>query len=154
MLFIVFFSVSSGFAQYNFTGHNFIGKSQEYITNLYSNDPEYLVAADTLHFEKVMIKCKGAKLYPYYTYEIDLETDRCITYGFVSKDREVFKAYIEILDFIGKVIETDSTKTNLRYMVKLPKRKVFYVIKQPFAGSNIITKQGLFYILIREELEN
>lgn len=146
IFFVLIIIQSTSFGQ-----HNFIGKSQKYITNLYDNDPEYTISTDTLHFEKILIKCRGVDLYPYYTYEIDLNTDRCISYGFVSKNREVFKTYIELLNFIGRIVETDSTNTNMTYIVTLPERKILYVIKQPFAKSNIITKQGLFYVLISEE---
>jgi len=132
---------------------NFLGKSQEYIYGLYTNDPEYEITTDTVHFEKVVIKCKGVQAYPYYTYEIDLLTDRCVSYGFVSKNREVLKTYIEILEYIGTVAEKDSVNSKVTYVVKLPKRKVIYTIKQPYAASNVITKQGLFYILVREEKE-
>ena len=131
--------------------HNLLGQTQKYITKLYELDPEYIVQVDTIGAEKVLITCKTSTIYPYYTYELDVITDKCISYGFVSRNREVLRAQLEILSYVGKLIERDSTSTNFIYVVNLPEKRVFYSIKQPFSKSTIKTRQDLFYIMVTEE---
>ncbi len=131
--------------------HNMLGKSQEFITGFYKYDPEFLIFTDTLNENKILLSCKSANVYPYHTYEIDLVKDECTSYGFVSKNKDILKTYIELLAYIGEQIQTDSTHSNFVYAVKLPEKTVYYSIRRPYANSNIITRQNLFYILISEE---
>lgn len=142
------------FVTKSYTQHNFLGKDQLFITNHYRLDPEFSIFIDTIKSNKILVTCKSSSTYPYYTYEIDMITDICISYGFVSKNRDVLNTYIENLDYLGKIIKTDSLLINFIYLVELPEKKIYYSVKQPFADSNIITRKDLFYILITEEKKN
>ena len=133
--------------------HNMLGRSQEFITGFYKYDPEFIIETDTLNEEKILLSCKSSNIYPYHTYEIDLIQDQCTSYGLVSKNKDVLKTYIEFLAYIGKVVQTDSSGTNYVYAVDLTDKTVFYSIRRPYANSNIITRQNLFYILITEEIK-
>ncbi len=133
--------------------HNFLGKNQSFIVDYFMLDPEYSVNIDTLKTNKVLITCKSPDVYPYHTYEINLIEDKCISYGFVSKNKDILKGFIEILDHIGSIVKSDESFTNFIYMVELPEKKVFYSIRQPFAESKIITRRDLFYVLITEEVK-
>jgi len=137
-----------------YTQHNLLGKSQAYITNLFQYDPEYIVNVDTISPTKAVVKCKTTNAYPYYTYELNLLEDKCISYGFVSKNQQILRTHVEVLDFVGKVIERDSSFTNFVYEVESPERKVFYSVKQPFAKSEIRTRRDIYYILVTEETKN
>ena len=131
--------------------HNFLGKDKSYIINYFKIDPEFTVSIDTIRSNKLQIICKTSSMYPYHTYEIDLISDVCISYGFISKNRDVFNTYIENLDYLGKIVKADSSYKNFVYSVELSDRRIYYSIKQPFADSNIKTRRNLFYILITEE---
>ncbi len=145
-LFFTLLLSASGFSQ-----HNLLGKSQEYIANMYRYDPEFIVKIDTISPLKAIIKCKTSKTYPYYTYELDLLEDRCISYGFVSKNQEILRTHIELLSFLGKIIERDSAFVNIVYEIETVNKKIFYSVKQPFAKSQIRTRRDIYYILITEE---
>jgi hypothetical protein len=146
LLLILLFLTTNLFGQ-----HNLIGQTQDYILKKYQYDPEYTVKIDTINDDKIIITCRTFDIYPYYTYEIDMLTDRCISYGFISRNRDIFKSQIETLDYLGKLVESDSTSTNFVYEINLPDKKVFYTVRQPFAKSQIKTRRDLYYILVTEE---
>ncbi len=135
---------------YIYAQHNLLDKSQEFIIGFYKYDPEFTVHIDTLNRNKALITCKSVEIYPYYTYEIDLIEDRCISYGFVSKNKYVLESYIELLGYMGTIIQTDSSFTKFVYKVTLKNKIIYYTIKQPYANSNISTRKNIFYIMVNE----
>jgi hypothetical protein len=146
-LFLIF-----SFISFNLFGqHNLIGKTQDFILTKYQYDPEYTVKIDTINDNKILITCRTFEIYPYYTYEIDKLTNKCISYGFISRNREIFKSQIEMLDYLGKLIETDSSATNFVYELTLPEKKIYYTVRQPFVKSQIKTRRDLYYILVTED---
>jgi len=145
------FVISSLFSELCMAQHNLLGKSQEFIEGLFKYDPEFYIEKDTLNDDKLLLTCKSSQIYPYHTYEIDLTRDRCISYGYVSKNPDVLKTYFELLGFIGKVVQAENNSANLVYAVNIENRTIYYSIRRPYANSNIITRQNVFYILVTEE---
>ncbi len=132
--------------------HNLLGKSQDFIEGLYKYDPEFFVEKDTLNEDKILITCKSSETYPYHTYEIDLTRDRCVSYGYVSKNPDILKTYLEVLGYLGKVVQTDNNFSNFVYEVCLDDRTVYYSIRRPYSDSSVITRRNIFYILITENV--
>lgn len=131
--------------------HNFLGKTQGNIQRFYRNKSDFSVRVDTLRNDRILLTARNTTDYPYYSYEIDAIEDKCVSYGFVSKNRDILKTYIEVLDFSGSLISADSSFVNFIYMIDLTDKKIYYSIKQPFANSNIISRRNLFYILVTQE---
>lgn len=136
---------------YVFSQHNLLGKSSEFIKGFYKYDPEYIVDIDTLNSQKILINCQTGNDYPYHTYEIDMLTDKCSSYGYVSNNKNVLKTYMEFLGFLGKVVKTDSIYSHTVYAVDLPKKTVYYSIKKPYPESNILPQKNIFYIVVTQE---
>ncbi|GEM_PF-1285360 len=149
-LFIAFM-LSSIFSEVCTAQHNLLGKSQEFIEGLYKYDPEFYFEKDTINDDKLLLTCKTSEVYPYHTYEVDLTRDKCMSYGYVSKNPDILKSYFEILGFIGKVVQSEQNSANLVYAVDLENRTVYYSIRRPYANSSIITRQNVFYILVTED---
>ncbi len=130
--------------------HNFLGKTQEYIVKYFDHDPEYTVVIDTIG-KNILLTCKTSQPYPYYTYELDMKSNRCISFGIVSKNRELLDGYIDMLDYLGKIVQRDSAFTNVTYQIDLPNVRCYFLLKQPFVNSEYISRRNIFYILVTEE---
>lgn len=133
--------------------HNFLGENQEFIVNHFKEDPEYSVNLDSVNDFTILITCKTFEQYPYYTYEIDIQRDVCISYALVSKDRQILDTYIDILDHLGEIIERDSSFQNFTYKVEGIDKNSYYSIKQPYVNSTYYSRRNIFYVLITEELK-
>lgn len=131
--------------------HNMLGKTQKYIRSFYNLSMEYLLKVDTLASESILLSYKTENQYPFYTYEIDLGEDQCVSYGIVSKDNSTLKAYIDLLDYVGELIEVDSTYNNFTYKIETKQKTCFFTIKQPYFNSQFLTRRSLFYILVTEQ---
>ena len=77
--------------------------------------------------------------------------DKCVSFGIVSKDHSTLRTYIDLLDYIGEMVEVDSTYNNFTYQVKNDGRICFFTIKQPYINSQFLTRRNLFYILVTEK---
>jgi hypothetical protein len=128
-----------------------LGKSQKYIRSFYELSNEFSLKTDTLSKRSILLSFRPEKQYPFYTYEINTVEDACVSYGVVSKDPNVLKTYLDILDFIGEVVEMDSTYNNFTYKVATDQKVCFYSIKQPYFNSQFLTRRNLFYILVTEQ---
>ncbi len=131
--------------------HNMLGKSQKYIRSFYNLSLEYALKVDTITTNSLMLSYKTDQQYPFYTYEINLEDDLCVSYGIVSKDNATLKTYLEFLNYVGELIEVDSTYNNFTYKIETNQKTIFFTIKQPYFNSQFLTRRSLFYILITEE---
>ena len=134
--------------------HNMLGKSQKYIRSFFELSSEFSLKVDTLSKRSILLSYKPEKQYPFYTYEINTTEDVCVSYGVVSKDPDVLRTYIDILNYIGEVVEMDSTYNNFTYKVATNKKVCFYSIKQPYFNSQFLTRRSLFYILVTEQTVN
>jgi hypothetical protein len=134
-----------------YSQHNLLGKSQKYIRSYYELSNEYILKVDSISKNAVLLSYKSENQYPFYTYEINLSDDVCVSYGIVSKDAIVLKTYLEMLDFIGDVVEMDSTYSNFTYKVTTDQKVCFFSIKQPYYNSQFLTRRSLFYILVTEQ---
>jgi hypothetical protein len=128
-----------------------LGKSQKYIRSFYDLSLEYTLKVDTIGSSALMLSYKSEKQYPFYTYEINLDDDICTSYGIVSKDPSTLKSYLEILNYVGELIEVDSTYNNFTYKIETNEKTSIFTIKQPYFNSQFLTRRSLFYILISEE---
>lgn len=144
--FLIILSVNFAFSQ-----HNMLGKSQKYIRSFYALSMEFFLKVDTIANQSILLSYKTDKQYPYYTYEIDLEDDICVSYGIVSKDNSTLKVYLDLLDYIGELIEVDSTYNNFTYKIETNQKTSFFTIKQPYYNSQFLTRRNLFYILVTEQ---
>jgi hypothetical protein len=128
-----------------------LGKSQKYIRSYYELSNEFVLKVDTISKNALLLSFKPEKQYPFYTYEINVSEDICVSYGIVSKDASVLKTYLEMLDFIGEVVEMDSTYNNFTYKITTDQKAYFFSIKQPYFNSQFLTRRSLFYILVTEQ---
>lgn len=128
-----------------------LGKSADYITSYYNNDPEYSIKIDTVNSERMLINCRSANLYPHHTFEINLLLDRCVSYGFVSKNQDILNTYIEIMEHAGKLVKANENFSEFTYMLDLPNKQIFYTFKRPFLDNALISKRNLYYMVITEE---
>jgi hypothetical protein len=128
-----------------------LGKSLNYIKSFYELSNEYSLKIDTLSKRSILLSYRPEKQYPFYTYEINTYEDVCVSYGIVSKDQNVLKSYLDILDFVGEVVEMDSTYNNFTYKVATDQKVCYYSIKQPYFNSQFLTRRSLFYILVTEQ---
>lgn len=136
---------------YIYGQRNLIGKSQTYIQSFYNLSRNYHLAIDTINKSSILLTYKSEKQYPFYTYEIDLIEDKCISFGIVSKDHNTLRTYLDLLDYIGELVEADSTYNNFTYQVKNEGRICFFTIKQPYFNSQFLSRRNLFYILVTEK---
>jgi hypothetical protein len=128
-----------------------LGKSQKYIRSFYDLSSEFVLKIDTISKNSILLSYKPEKQYPFYTYEINIPENECVSYGIVSKDINVLNTYLEMLDYIGELIEMDSTYNNFTYKVSTDQKTSFFTIKQPYYNSQFLTRRSLFYILITEQ---
>jgi hypothetical protein len=134
-----------------FTQHNMLGKSQRYIRSFYNLANEYALKVDTIGQKTILLTYKTEKQYPFYTYEVDLFKDQCISYGVVSKDNSTLKSYLDVLNYLGELVEVDSTYNNFVYKVETEQKTSFFTIKQPYFNSQFLTRRSVFYILVTEQ---
>lgn len=129
---------------------NFIGKSEEFVINYFRTDTVYTLKTDTIDRKTILLTFRPKSQYPFYTYEIDLRTDQCISYGMVSKNTDVLNTYISVLNFLGEKIETDPA--NITYRVRANTGIFcYYYIKQPYINSKVESKKRIFYVLVSPE---
>lgn len=138
-------------ANYIYGQRNLIGKTQTYIQSFYNLSKNYNLTIDTINQNSVLLTYKSEKQYPFYTYELNLNEDKCVSFGIVSKDHSTLKTYLDLLDYIGDLVEVDSTYNNFTYQVKNNGRVCFFSIKQPYFNSQFLTRRNLFYILVTEK---
>ncbi|MBR4265391.1 MAG: hypothetical protein IKQ46_04960 [Bacteroidales bacterium] len=132
--------------------YNLLGNDYNHIFSKFNEDPEFYVKVDTVNKSTIVITCKTSAVYPYYTYEIDLENDECVSFGTVSKDRQVYETYVDMLSTVGTLIVTDKTKTNFTYCVTTnTNEKLYYTIKQPFINSDYLSRRSIFYVLVTRD---
>jgi len=136
---------------YMYSQRNLIGKSQTYIQSFYNLSGNYNLNIDTINENSILLTYKSEKQYPFYTYEIELQEDKCISFGIVSKNHNTLRTYIDLLDYIGEMVEADSTYNNFTYQVKKDGKICFFTIKQPYFNSQFLTRRNLFYILVTEK---
>jgi hypothetical protein len=134
--------------------HNMLGKPQKYIRSYYNLSLDFILKIDTISSNSLMLTYKSEKQYPFYTYEIDMDEDICTSYGIVSKDPETLNSYLEVLNYIGELVEVDSTYNNFTYKVETSQKISIFTIKQPYYNSQFLTRRSLFYILVTEEIRN
>jgi len=138
-----------------------LGKDLAQICAHIDNDPEYEPKIDTLDSNTIIVSCRGAEKYPYYSYEIDINKDECVCVGVISRNREVFDAYVNILSSFGKLVERDSTMANFKYVVYKntdpysgePAEKLYYSVMQPYRNSNLLSQRNIFSISLSKNNE-
>ena len=131
-----------------------LGKDITRICSNIDNDPEYEAKIDTLDVNTILVTCKGAEKYPYYTYEIDVDSDECVCVGVVSRNREVFDAYVNMLSSFGKLVEHDSAMVNFKYVIykkaegnsASPCEKLYLSVMQPYRNSSLLSQRNIFSI--------
>ncbi len=133
---------------------NLLGKSEEFIKNYFSDDPTFYLKIDSLTPENILLTFKSLYQYPYYTYEIDLMTDICVSYGVVSKNQDVLGTYLSLLNFAGTIVLRDSANYGFRFELKKGNTIRYYDIKQPYREDENVHRKNLFYILVREKRIN
>lgn len=132
--------------------HNLLGVDFNHIFGKYDEDPEFFIKIDTVNSKTIVMTCKTSAAYPYYTYEIDVENNECVSFGTVSKDRQVFDAYVDMLSTMGKLVDIDSAKNNFTYSVNTKNNETFfYSIKQPYINSDYISRRCIFYVLVTKD---
>ncbi len=136
---------------YLYGQRNLIGKSQTYIQSFYNLSGKHKLSVDTINQKSILLTYKSENQYPFYTYEINLEEDKCISFGIVSKNHNTLRTYLDLLDYVGEMVEADSTYNNFTYQVKNDGRICFFTIKQPYYNSQFLTRRNLFYILVTEK---
>ena len=136
---------------YIYGQRNLIGKSETYIKSFYNLSGQHYQSIDTINQNSVLLTYRNEKQYPFYTYEISLKEDKCISFGIVSKNHNTLKTYLDLLDYIGELVEADSTYNNFTYRVKNDGKICFFSIKQPYYNSQFLTRRNLFYILVTEK---
>ena len=131
-----------------------LGKDMARICSHIDNDPEYVAKIDTLDRNTILVTCKGVEKYPYYTYEIDMRNDECVCVGVVSRNREVFDAYVNMLSSFGKLVEHDSAMVNFKYVLykkaeassMMPCEKLYLSVMQPYRNSSLLSQRNIFSI--------
>ena len=139
-----------------------LGKDLARVCSYIDNDPEYEARIDTIDTKTILVTCKGAEKYPYFTYEIDRLSDECVCVGIVSRNREVFDAYVNMLSSLGKLVEADSAMVNFSYVVHkknepgiMPTSETFYYsIMQPYRNSSLLSQRGIFSISLSKYNES
>lgn len=146
MLFSIVIIITPVFSQ-----HNMLGKSKIYIESFYKLSNNFVLKTDTINKESLLITCRTTEQYPFYTYEIDIKENICISYGIVSKDKGILNTYLELLGYLGELVEVDSTYNNFTYKIETADRLSVFTIKKPYFNSQFLTQRNLFYILISEQ---
>ena len=129
-----------------------LGKDIAHICARIDNDPEYEAKIDTLDSKTILVTCKGAEKYPYFTYEIDSYANECVCVGVISRNREVFDAYLNMLTSFGKLVERDSAMVNFKYVVfkkgeqGAPCEKLYLSVMQPYRNSTLLSQRNIFSI--------
>ncbi len=131
--------------------HNMLGKTEKYIRSYYNLSNQYTLKVDTIGQKAVLLTYKTDQQYPFFTYEINLFKDLCVSFGIVSKDNRTLKAYLDVLNYVGELVEVDSTYNNFVYKVATNQKTSFFTIKQPYFNSQFISRRSLFYILVTEQ---
>ena len=101
-----------------------LGENYGHIWGKFNEDPEFTVKVDTVNNTTIVLTCKTSVGYPYYKYEIDIENNECISFGLVSKDRQVRSKENEML---------------------------FYTFKQPFRCDEALSRRNIFYVLVTKD---
>ncbi|MBQ3689449.1 MAG: hypothetical protein II937_06225 [Bacteroidales bacterium] len=144
---IITIAFSTNYAQYNMLGENY-----GHIWGKFNEDPEFTVKVDTVNNSTIVLTCKTSVGYPYYKYEIDIENNECISFGLVSKDRQVFETYIDMLSKIGDLVENDLSKHSFTYKVRTKENEMlFYTFKQPFRCDEALSRRNIFYVLVTKD---
>jgi hypothetical protein len=131
--------------------NNFLGKSQEYITQFYEKNNNFSMVIDTLTEDNILMTFKSLQQYPYYTYEINTKKNVCVSYGLVSKDENILQTYFELLEFAGKLVKKDKFSHSWIYEIRNGEKVRYYIIKQPYLDDQNSLRRKLFYVLIREK---
>ncbi len=147
----LFFILLITISQKTYSQHNMLGKTGTYVGSYYNINQKYSVKVDTISTESIMLTCRTQLEYPYYTYEIDLKSNICISYGIVSKERRTLDNYFEILDYLGELVKVDSTFSNFTYKIEKQEKDCYYTIKQLFKNSSFISRRNIFYIIVTEQ---
>ena len=74
--------------------------------------------------------------------------------GVVSRNREVFDAYVNMLSSFGKLVEHDSAMVNFKYVIykknddngALPSEKLYLSVMQPYRNSSLLSQRNIFSI--------
>ncbi len=148
-LILMIFSVNFTFSQ-----HNMLGKTKIYIESFYRLSNTYTLQTDTINKESVLITCKAKEHYPYYTYEINLKDKICVSYGIVSKNKNILDTYLELLSYLGELVTVDSTFSNFTYKIETKDKLSIFSIKKPYINSQFLSRRSLFYILVTEKRKN
>ena len=143
---ILFLFATEGVCQ-----HNMLGKPQKYIRSFYNLADDFILKVDTIGQKNILLTYKTEKQYPFFTYELDLLKDVCVSYGIVSKDNNTLKTYLDLLNYMGELIEVDSTYNNFVYKIETSQKTSYFTIKQPFFNSQFLTRRSVFYILVTEQ---
>jgi len=130
--------------------HDFLGKSQETITEHFESNRIYKLLIDTLSEKNILLTFKSKFQYPYYTYKIDLEKGYCTSFGLVSKDTEMKNTLIDMLEFVGEVIVRSDLTDVITYRLKKNGKIRYYQIAQPYAKSKNKRQRKLFYVLVSQ----
>lgn len=135
-------------AQFDMLGKNFV-----HICTKIDNDPEYEYKIDTLDSKTILVLCRGSEKYPYYSYEIDIDRDECVCVGVVSRNREVFDAYLNVFSSVGTLVEHDSAMVNFKYLVRKANKakngegeNLYYSVMQPYRNSSLLSQRNIFII--------
>ncbi len=131
--------------------YNMLGKSQKYIRSFYKLTSCFSLKIDTISDKSVLLTYKTAEQYPFFTYELDLKTNLCVSYGIVSRDTQILETYLDMLAYIGELMEADSHFKNFRYKIETKDKTSYFTIKQPYVDSPFLTRRNVFYILMTEE---
>lgn len=135
----------------SYSQHNMLGKSQRYIRSFYKLANGFSLKIDTINQESILLTYKTREQYPFFTYELNLNDDLCVSYGIVSKNTQTLETYLDMLDYLGEVINVDSTYKNFVYKIKTNEKTSYFTIKQPFIDSPFVTRRNVFYILMTEQ---
>ena len=145
-----FFTIFFMFILFELFGqdNNMLGKSFKDIFEKFNLDPEYYVRIDTVDNGKtITITCKKSSNYPYYYYEIDPESQECVCFCTVSKDRQVYDACLDLLSIWGKEISSDADREDFVYEVMdNTNQLLIYTVKQ-YKGD-LVLMRNIFYIYV------
>ncbi|MCR5455085.1 MAG: hypothetical protein K6F33_08880 [Bacteroidales bacterium] len=138
-----------------------LGKNLVQICTKIDNDPEYESVIDTVDSHTILVLCKGADKYPYYSYEIDRVRDECVCVGIVSRNREVFDAYVNVFSALGTIVEQDSAMVNFKYMILKTNdfgnsnhnEKLYLSVMQPYINSTLLSQRSIFSISLSKSNE-
>jgi hypothetical protein len=133
----------SALAQYNF-----MFEKRGEIVRFYQKDTLYSLKVDTIGKHNIVLTFKSKKQYPFFTYEIDKTTNRCISVGMVSKNTEVFQAYVDLLNFSGTIVYKDSAKQEIIYRVQNHNAILYYTLRRPYFNDKNRNKRLVFYLMI------